>query len=48
MQKTKTYNEFVFESFGKSFENRRIAKRNRMKGGEKDVKLNRIKKKFGC
>ena len=44
----KTYNEFVFESFGKSFENQKIAKRNQMKGGEKDVKLNRIKKKFGC
>ena len=48
MPKTKTYNEFVFESFGKSFENQKIAKRNQTKGGEKDVKLNRIKKKFGC
>lgn len=37
----KTYNEYVFESFGKSFGNQK-------KGGEKDVKLNRIKKKFGC
>lgn len=48
MPKTKTYNEFVFEFFGESFENQTIAKRNQMKGGEKDVKLNRIKKKFGC
>nr|DAO22659.1 MAG TPA: hypothetical protein [Caudoviricetes sp.] len=50
MQKTryKTYNEYVFESFGESFENQKIAKRNQTKGGEKDVKLNRIKAKFGC
>ena len=48
MPKTKTYNEFVFESFGESFENQTIAKRNQMKGGEKDVKLNRIKKKLWC
>lgn len=41
MTRTKTYNEYVFESFDKSFENQ-------TKGGEKDVKLNRIKEKLWC
>lgn len=39
MQKmTKTYNELIFDSFEKD----------RKKGGEKDVKLNRIKEKLWC
>ncbi len=40
----KTYNEYVWESF----ENQTNVKRNQMKGGERDVKLNRIKKKLWC
>ena len=35
---TKTYNELIFDSFEKD----------RKKGGEKDVKLNRIKEKLWC
>ena len=48
MPRNKTYNEFVFESFDKSFENQTKAKQNQMKDGEKDVKLNRIKQKLRC
>ena len=44
----KTYNEFIFDSFGKSFESQTNAKGIQTKGGEKDVKLNRIKKKLWC
>lgn len=35
---TKIYNELIFDSFEKD----------RKKGSEKDVKLNRIKKKLWC
>ena len=40
--KAKTYNEWIFESFERS------SKDGQKKGGEKDVKLNRIKKKLWC
>ena len=36
---TKTYNELIFDSFERD---------RQKKGGEKDVKLNRIKKKLWC
>ena len=45
MTRTKTYNEYVFESFDKSFDK---SFENQTKGGEKDVKLNRIKEKLWC
>jgi hypothetical protein len=36
---TKTYNELIFDSFERD---------RQKKGGEKDVKLNRIKEKLWC